>query len=168
MNRRKALIAAACLVGFIGFALLILGTYDSQPAHKSAPALTFGHTGDVAAAEAAIAELGRFLTALQTPPSKPAPPAPRSQPRVGGDVWDDLAQCEAGGNWQTNTGNGFGGGLQFMHQSSYSTWLAFGGAEYAPHPWEASKEQQIQIAERVLARSGWGAWPACSRKLGLR
>ena len=82
------------------------------------------------------------------------------------DRWDQLAQCESGGNWATNTGNGFGGGLQFMHQRSYSTWLSFGGAEFAPHPWEASREQQIVIAERVLASSGYGAWPGCSRKFG--
>ena len=83
-----------------------------------------------------------------------------------GSRWDQLAQCESGGNWATNTGNGFGGGLQFMHQSSYSTWLSFGGGEFAPHPWEASREQQIVVAEKVLASSGWGAWPGCSRKFG--
>lgn len=83
-----------------------------------------------------------------------------------GSRWDQLAQCEAGGNWATNTGNGFGGGLQFMHQSGYSTWLSFGGGEFAPHPWEATREQQIVIAEKVLASSGWNAWPGCSRKFG--
>ena len=83
-----------------------------------------------------------------------------------GSRWDQLAQCEAGGNWATNTGNGFGGGLQFMHQRSYSTWLSFGGGEFAPHPWEATREQQIIVAEKVLASSGWGAWPGCSRKFG--
>lgn len=82
------------------------------------------------------------------------------------DRWDRLAQCEAGGNWAANTGNGFGGGLQFMHQRSYSTWLSFGGGDYAPHPWDASREQQIAVAEKVLASSGWNAWPGCSRKFG--
>ena len=83
-----------------------------------------------------------------------------------GSRWDRLAQCECGGNWGCNTGNGFGGGLQFMHQRSYSTWLSYGGGEFAPHPWEASREQQIVIAERVLEGSGWRAWPGCSRKFG--
>lgn len=83
-----------------------------------------------------------------------------------GSRWDQLAQCECGGNWGCNTGNGFGGGLQFMHQSSYSTWLSFGGGEFAAHPWEASREEQIVVAEKVLARSGWKAWPGCSRKFG--
>jgi hypothetical protein len=82
------------------------------------------------------------------------------------DRWDQLAQCETGGDWATNTGNGFGGGLQFMHGNGYSTWLSFGGAEFAPHPWEASREQQIMVAEKVLASSGYQAWPGCSRKLG--
>jgi hypothetical protein len=83
-----------------------------------------------------------------------------------GSRWDQLAQCEAGGNWATNTGNGFGGGLQFMHGKGYSTWLSFGGGEFAPNPWDATREQQIIIAEKVLASSGWGAWPGCSRKFG--
>jgi hypothetical protein len=94
---------------------------------------------------------------------------PRPEPNYdpgNGSRWDQLAQCEAGGNWATNTGNGFGGGLQFMHQKSYSTWLSFGGGEFAPHPWEATREQQIIIAEKVLASSGWRAWPGCSRKFG--
>ena len=79
----------------------------------------------------------------------------------GGTVWDKLAQCESTGNWSINTGNGFSGGLQFTK----STWRAFGG-EGAAH--NASREEQIIVAERVLAQQGWGAWPACSRKLGLR
>ncbi|OUM41295.1 LysM peptidoglycan-binding domain-containing protein [Arthrobacter sedimenti] len=74
--------------------------------------------------------------------------------------WDALAQCESGGNWGINTGNGFSGGLQFTP----STWAAFGG-QGAPQ--NASREQQIAVAENVLAGQGWGAWPACSAKLGL-
>lgn len=77
--------------------------------------------------------------------------------------WDRLAQCESGGNWAINTGNGYHGGLQF----SPSTWNAHGGQEFAPYAYQASREQQIVVAERVLASQGWGAWPACSAKLGL-
>jgi Spy/CpxP family protein refolding chaperone len=76
-------------------------------------------------------------------------------------VWDKLAMCESTGNWSINTGNGFSGGLQFTPQ----TWRAFGGKGQAH---QASREEQIAVAERVLATQGWGAWPACSRKLGLR
>ena len=77
-----------------------------------------------------------------------------------GSTWDSLAQCESGGNWGINTGNGFSGGLQFTP----STWAAFGG-QGAPQ--DASREQQIAVAENVLQGQGWGAWPACSAKLGL-
>ncbi|WP_313548157.1 resuscitation-promoting factor Rpf1 domain-containing protein [Corynebacterium sp.] len=77
--------------------------------------------------------------------------------------WDRLAQCESGGNWSINTGNGYHGGLQF----SASTWQAFGGGEFAATADQASREQQIVVAERTLAQQGWGAWPACSASLGL-
>ena len=76
-------------------------------------------------------------------------------------AWDKLAQCESGGNWSINTGNGYYGGIQF----NASTWHAFGG-EGLPH--QASKSEQIAVAERTLAAQGWNAWPACSRKMGLR
>ncbi|MEU3570544.1 transglycosylase family protein [Kitasatospora sp. NPDC036755] len=78
-------------------------------------------------------------------------------------TWDAVAQCESGGNWSTSTGNGFHGGLQF----SPSTWAAYGGTAYAPQASKASREQQIAVAEKVLASQGPGAWPVCSRKAGL-
>ena len=78
-------------------------------------------------------------------------------------VWDQVAQCESGGNWSINTGNGYYGGLQF----SSTTWLNLGGGAYAPTADLATREQQIAIAEKVLAAQGWGAWPACSAGLGL-
>ncbi|GAB2715229.1 resuscitation-promoting factor Rpf1 domain-containing protein [Nocardia thraciensis] len=77
--------------------------------------------------------------------------------------WDQLAQCEAGGNWGINTGNGYQGGLQF----SPSTWKAHGGTEYAATANQATREQQIAVGEKVLASQGWGAWPSCSSRLGL-
>lgn len=82
--------------------------------------------------------------------------------------WDLLAQCECGGNYGCNTGNGFGGAFQFMHQASYSSWRAYGGEQFSEHPWDASREQQIVVAERIYDSVGWSAWPACSRKLGFR
>jgi resuscitation-promoting factor RpfA len=78
-------------------------------------------------------------------------------------TWDALAQCESSGDWSINTGNGYYGGLQF----SQSTWEGFGGTQYAPRADLASREQQIAIAEKTQAVQGWGAWPACSAKLGL-
>lgn len=100
--------------------------------------------------------------------AKAAPANPKQQPRPaattsasGGGVWDRLAACESGGNWSINTGNGYYGGLQF----SLSSWRGVGGSGY-PH--EASKAEQIARAEMLKARQGWGAWPACTAKLGLR
>jgi resuscitation-promoting factor RpfA len=75
--------------------------------------------------------------------------------------WDQVASCESGGNWAINTGNGYHGGLQF----SQGTWSAHGGGEYAPAAQMASKEEQIAVAERVLATQGRGAWPVCGRGL---
>ena len=75
-------------------------------------------------------------------------------------VWDRVAQCESGGNWSINTGNGFYGGLQFTQ----STWSAFGGSG---SPQNASKAEQIRVAQRTLAGQGPGAWPVCSVKAGL-
>jgi len=81
-----------------------------------------------------------------------------------GSVWDALAKCESGGNWAINTGNGYYGGLQF----NVSTWNSNGGAQYASRPDLATREQQIAIATLVRdRRGGYGACPACSRKLGL-
>jgi resuscitation-promoting factor RpfA len=76
-------------------------------------------------------------------------------------TWERLAQCESGGRWHINTGNGYYGGLQF----SPRTWKAHGG-QGSPH--KASKGQQIAVAEKILASQGWKAWPACSKKLGFR
>jgi murein DD-endopeptidase MepM/ murein hydrolase activator NlpD len=78
--------------------------------------------------------------------------------------WDLVATCESNGRWNENSGNGFFGGLQFEP----GTWRAYGGGAFAPSANEASREQQITIAQRVLAGQGWLAWPACSAKLGLR
>lgn len=89
--------------------------------------------------------------------SKPSPAV------SDGSVWDSIAQCESGGNWAINTGNGYQGGLQFNPQ----TWNAYGGGEYAASADQASREQQIAVAEKVQAAQGWGAWPACTASLGL-
>ncbi|WP_375406456.1 transglycosylase family protein [uncultured Amnibacterium sp.] len=84
----------------------------------------------------------------------PAEAAPTS-------TWNRLAQCEASGNWHINTGNGYYGGLQF----SMGTWRAHGGSG---NPARATKTRQIAIGEKVRRSQGWGAWPSCSKRLGLR
>ncbi|MFF0222520.1 transglycosylase family protein [Streptomyces sp. NPDC004629] len=79
-----------------------------------------------------------------------------------GGVWDRIAQCESGGNWHINTGNGYYGGLQF----SAGTWRAYGGTAYAPTADGASRTQQIAVAGKVQGAQGWGAWPVCSARAG--
>lgn len=78
--------------------------------------------------------------------------------------WGCVAKCESGGDWHINTGNGHFGGLQF----SQSTWEGFGGLKYAPRADLASRTEQILIARKVVAVQGWGAWPHCSRRYGLK
>ena len=87
-----------------------------------------------------------------------APSAQAASP----DAWDQVAACESGGDWSTNTGNGFYGGLQFDAQ----TWSGYGGDQYAPTADQATRDQQIQIAEQVLANQGAGAWPNCGGPVG--
>lgn len=96
----------------------------------------------------------------------PVPPRPssgtsRGTSRGGGDVWDRLAACESNGNWAANTGNGYYGGLQF----SLRSWQAVGGSGM-PH--QQDRATQIAMGERLRAAQGWGAWPSCARRLGLR
>jgi len=120
-------------------------------------------------AERLFAEAAAQTTTTTAPTPQPVAPAAQNPaapaPAVGdGSVWDALAQCESNGNWAMNSGNGFYGGIQFMH----STWVNMGGRDFAEYPHEATREQQIEVAERLLAAYGWGQWPACSSKLGLR
>ncbi|NLA42535.1 LysM peptidoglycan-binding domain-containing protein [Candidatus Saccharibacteria bacterium] len=119
----------------------------------------------IAAAQvAAQAQYAQQVSYTQQPEAvyQNAQPAAAPVTDVDGGVWDTIAQCESGGNWNINTGNGYTGGLQFAH----GTWAAYGdGSPTAAH---ASKEAQIAAAEKVLAAQGWGAWPACSSKAGLR
>ena len=97
--------------------------------------------------------------------TKPAGNTGAAAPAVAnGSVWDAIAACESGGNWSINTGNGYHGGLQF----NPGTWAAYGGTAFAPTADLATREQQIAIAERTQAAQGWGAWPACTARLGLR
>ena len=93
-----------------------------------------------------------------------AKPGTEVPPVLNGAVWDALASCEAGGNWAINTGNGFFGGVQF----DQNTWARSGGLRYAPRADLATREEQIAIATVTQARQGWGAWPTCSSRLGVR
>ncbi len=107
------------------------------------------------------------LEILPAPSPKHTARPPRTEPKSGDGVWDRLAQCESSGNWSEGSDTGIGpftGGLQFHP----ATWQDFGGHTYAPTADQATKEEQIIVAKRVQAQQGWGAWPVCSKKLGLR
>jgi LysM repeat protein len=88
-----------------------------------------------------------------------APMAVAAAPAQASPDWDAIAQCESGGNWSISTGNGYYGGLQFKQ----STWAANGGSG---NPANASREEQIRVAENVLQSQGIGAWPTCGKKAG--
>lgn len=107
-------------------------------------------TSKIRRSAAALAVGGAAAATLATAPAQAAPL----------QAWEALAQCESGGNWSINTGNGYYGGLQF----SPSSWVAAGGSG---SPAAASKAEQIRVAENLLQMQGWGAWPACAAKLNL-
>lgn len=108
-----------------------------------------------------------LLADIHWEPVQPPPAVPqvvkvtRVAYRPTGSVWDRLAACESGGDWHINTGNGYYGGIQF----SLRSWRAVGG-QGLPH--NASRDEQIHRGEKLRHIQGWGAWPACSRRLGLR
>ena len=112
-----------------------------------------------AAAAQRAAERAAARQAAQQQQQPTAAPAPSQAPSAasGAVNWDAIAQCESGGNWSINTGNGYYGGLQFTQQ----TWEAYGGLSYAPRADLASRAAQIAVAEKVYAAGGLGAWPVC-------
>lgn len=97
---------------------------------------------------------------VEEAPAPEPPPAPKPRARNWSVNWEGVASCESGNNWAINTGNGYYGGLQF----DYGTWRAHGGAEFAPRADLATREQQMEIAERTLSVQGIGAWPVCGRR----
>ena len=147
------------------------GELSSRLSAPGAAAVAPERLDRVAVPTPAAAPMEATLHAVATPP--PPPPTPRpvaratAQPRAatysGDSVWDDLAKCESGGNWSINTGNGYYGGLQF----NYGTWHDYGGGEFAEYPHQATREEQIAVAERLRAARGYAPWPACRTKLGL-
>lgn len=98
----------------------------------------------------------QVITSVPRARTHPTAPSERN-------VWDAIAQCESGGRWNDTRG-GYEGGVHFLH----STWVAAGGRKYAEHAYQATREQQIEIAQAWLARTSWAQWPVCSRKVGAR
>ena len=118
------------------------------PSWMARAAMAATTTGSAAAAP---------VSAPQADPAAPVQAAPAAPASSGGMNWAGVAACESGGNWSSNTGNGYYGGLQFTQQ----TWLGYGGGQYAASANLASPAQQIAVAQRVLAAQGAGAWPVC-------
>ncbi|MEU2034770.1 transglycosylase family protein [Nocardia amamiensis] len=111
------------------------------------------------------APIGSTVTVAAQPKTvrKGAKPGTEVPPVRDGAIWDALARCESTGNWSINTGNGYYGGVQF----DQGTWERQGGLRYAPRADLATREEQIAIAEITRQRQGWGAWPACTGRLGI-
>ncbi|WP_030679033.1 transglycosylase family protein [Streptomyces cellulosae] len=124
-------------------------TRDDVRKARKAPGRNQTRTAAVLAGAALLAPLGVLA-------------ATGNAAAADGGVWDRIAQCESGGNWHINTGNGYYGGLQF----SASTWRAYGGTAYAPTADQAGRDQQIAVATKVQRAQGWGAWPTCSARAG--
>lgn len=110
-----------------------------------------------------VAEAIAKGTKKREAPKAAAKDGPASGTAPASGTWAALAQCESGGNWHINNGNGYYGGLQF----SSGSWLGAGGGAYAPVASDATPEQQIAVAEKLRASGGWGHWPSCAAKLGL-
>lgn len=119
-----------------------------------------------------VAALSLSLSSLMLPASASAAPPPPPLPAPGPAAaaydcsrtqgpWTCLAQCESSGRWHVNTGNGYYGGLQFWQP----TWEEYGGLKYAPRADLATRAEQIKVAEKVLRKQGWKAWPVCSKKI---
>jgi hypothetical protein len=148
-------IAAVCmfLAALIFIGVIAANAWEGDDGGIDAQEIDVGRWG--AQVEANATRLNNQMQ-LTTPPAPPT-----TQPTVPSWPWDALAQCESGGNWSINTGNGFYGGLQF----TLTSWRAVGGTGY-PH--QHGREEQIRRGIKLQAIQGWGAWPACSRKIGLR
>lgn len=173
MLRRHATLLVAMGALSVGLVVLVAITLDgvsaaSQPAapqladlvDPAGPPVVTDILGERAAAVlATVGEVAAAQRAAVIAKAERGEVAHADDP----DVWDRLAWCEARGNWATSV-EGYSGGLGFAH----GTWNSHGGEEFAPVAAEATREQQIVVARRVLAASGWGAWPGCSALLGLR
>ncbi len=160
-NRKTAVVTMIVGVVVVG----IGGVLTPQP-----PSGTAANSATSTAQSAPSATSTKATTA----PQASAAPSSKTPGAAGGNtvaapgladssVWDALAQCESGGNWAINTGNGLYGGLQLDR----GAWLSNGGAAYAPLPSDATRQQQILIAEKVRADRGFSPWSSCARKLGL-
>ena len=134
------------------------GTPGTQRVTFAIATLNGAETGRLPVANVVVTSARDGVVKVGAKPGTEVPPV------SNGGTWDALSRCEAGGNWAINTGNGFYGGVQF----DQNTWERSGGLRYAQRADLATREEQIAIAEVTRARQGWGAWPTCSGRLGVR
>lgn len=171
MDARTAIRTTVCATAMI---ITLQSCTDTTPTQQSTqPEIEFTGYDFTTAAGIELQNLEIFLRSIPTTASMTVPkPAQNSSNNTTttvnlsdrADVWDELAQCESGGRWDyPPVSGGFSGGIMFH----IGTWRAMGGTNYAPDAHLATREQQIEIAERVLQSSGWGAWPGCARRMGL-
>jgi Transglycosylase-like domain len=139
------------------------GVLTARGSTLQAAAMASGAEALAARQADAPATVTMEATLVVIPTAPPPAPAQPVATYSGTSVWDDLAKCESSGNWAINTGNGYYGGLQF----SLGTWNGYGGAEFAQYPHQATRDEQITVAERLHAARGYQPWPACRAKLGL-
>ncbi len=166
--------AIAVVAGPISLASAANGP-DSAGAAESPTTVSDPVLSDIETLAEAVAPPTTAAPTTTVPPTTttappPPPPPPAVAPVATGSgyndpnnpaAWDRLARCESGGNWATNTGNGYYGGIQF----SLASWRGVGGTGY-PH--QASRETQIAMGQRLWNQGGWSQWPACTSKLGYR
>lgn len=132
-----------------------------QSLTREAPVVTWGSVRPPYVIEASMFTTTTTARARTAPTERTTMRA--ASAGVSDETWDRIAACESGQRWDDTRG-GYEGGLHFAHD----TWVRAGGRQFAEHAYQASREQQIQVANSWLARTSWAQWPACSRKLGLR
>lgn len=168
----RALLIAAVMLAALIPTLLAIGDHEPDPALGTSThhaATSPAYTPPPSPAEAGTINLGpHFLELVDATRPRPAPhkharPTRPAATVATGNVWDRLAACESHGQWNIHTGNGYSGGLQMDAQF----WASYGGPAYAPAPWQATRAQQITVAERARLTRGYTPWPTCARKLGL-
>lgn len=157
-------LAATCAISTIS----LLAADETKPKQTFTAQTDVVETDPLAAVSTELETLAHFLnnatTTTTTAPVAAVTRRPLTLAEPTEANFDLLAQCECGGNWGCNTGNGYFGALQMTAQA----WAGFGGLDYAPAAHLATREQQIAVGINIQQRMGWGAWPACSRKLGFR
>lgn len=162
LRRSSLLVALLMAITLLSSDILTAEPAGAAPvSRRAAPVVESGSKARSATARRARPRYGRRWVRARASRSAVRQRVVRAKALPTGDVWARLRQCESGGRYNINTGNGFYGAYQFMPR----TWRGLG---FPGMPHQAPPEMQDEAARKLQARSGWGQWPACSRRLGLR